>query len=121
MGIIINILRISLLALRKNLLRTLLTMLGIIIGVASVVAMMGIGTGSKQSIEAQVNNLGTNMIIIFPASTSYGGVASGAGTSQNLTVEDAAAIPLYCPSVPLSAPIVRSTTQVLANGQNWRT
>jgi len=121
MGIIINILRISLLALRKNLLRTLLTMLGIIIGVASVVAMMGIGTGSKQSIESQVNNLGTNMIIIFPASTSYGGVASGAGTSQNLTVEDAAAIPINCPSVPLSAPIVRSTTQVLANGQNWRT
>ena len=91
-GLIVNILRISLLALRKNLLRTLLTMLGIIIGVASVVAMMGIGTGSKESIESQVNNLGTNMIIIFPASTSYGGVASGAGTNQNLTVDDATAM-----------------------------
>jgi len=121
MEIIINILRISILALRKNLLRTLLTALGIIIGVASVVAMMGIGAGSKQSIESQVNNLGTNMIIIFPASTSYGGVAAGAGASQNLTVEDATAIPLNCPSVPLCCPIVRSTSQVLANGQNWRT
>src|ERR1039458_9403283 len=120
-SLIVNILRISLLALRKNLLRTLLTMLGIIIGVASVVAMMGIGTGSKDSIESQVNNLGTNMIIIFPASTSYGGVASGAGTNQNLTVDDATAITVNCPSVPQSTPIVRSTSQVLANGQNWRT
>jgi len=121
MGIITNILRISILALRKNLLRTLLTALGIIIGVASVVAMMGIGTGSKQSIESQVNNLGTNMIIIFPASNSYGGVAAGAGASQNLTYEDALAIPVNCPSVPYSCPIVRSSSQVLANGQNWRT
>ncbi len=121
MGIIKNILRISLLALRKNLLRTLLTALGIIIGVASVVAMMGIGSGSKQSIESQVNNLGTNMIIIFPASNSYGGVAAGAGASQNLTYADAEAIPVNCPSVPYSCPIVRSSSQVLANGQNWRT
>jgi putative ABC transport system permease protein len=121
MGLLFNILRISLRALNKNKLRTALTMLGIIIGVASVVAMMGIGQGSSESIKAQVNNLGTNMIIIFPASTSYGGVASGAGTSQNLSVDDATAIPLNCPSITMATPIVRTSSQVLANGLNWRT
>jgi len=119
--ILISIVRISLLALNKNKLRTALTMLGIIIGVASVVAMMGIGQGSSESIKAQVNNLGTNMIIIFPASVSYGGVSSGAGLSQNLTVDDAIAIPKNCPAITLATPLVSNSVQVIANSQNWRT
>jgi len=121
MGLIFNIFRISLRALNRNKLRTALTMLGIIIGVASVVAMMGIGQGSSESIKSQVNNLGTNMIIVYPASTSFGGVASGAGTAQGLTVDDANAIPVNCPSITMATPIVRSSGQVLANGLNWRT
>src|ERR1700722_15410726 len=98
MGLIFNILRISLLALKKNMLRTFLTMLGIIIGVASLVAMMGIGSGSNESIKTQMASLGTNLIIIMPAAQSYGGVNTGAGTNINLTADDATAIVPNCAS-----------------------
>ena len=79
-------------------------MLGIIIGVASVIAVLAIGQGSRNSIQEQIKSLGTNMIIIFPASQRHGGVASGAGTTQRLTVADALAIATQCPDIQYVTP-----------------
>ncbi len=96
-------------------------MLGIIIGVASLVAMMGIGSGSNESIKTQMASLGTNLIIIMPAAQSYGGVNTGAGTNINLTADDATAIVPNCASITYATPLVQSSVQTLANSQNWRT
>jgi putative ABC transport system permease protein len=116
-----NLFRIAILSLGKNKLRSFLTMLGIIIGVGSVIAMLGIGQGSKENIEKSISSLGTNVIMIFPSSSSQGGVRSEAGTSQKLTLEDALAVGSQCPSVNYFSPIVRTTTQIVAASQNWRT
>jgi len=99
-----NLFKVALRSLGKNKIRTFLTMLGIIIGVASVIAVLAIGQGSRNSIQEQIKSLGTNMIIIFPASQRHGGVASGAGTTQRLTVADALAIATQCPDIQYVTP-----------------
>jgi len=116
-----NLFRIALRALAKNRLRSFLTMLGIIIGVASVIAMLAIGQGSKENIQKSIANLGTNVIIITPGSTNTGGVRTEAGTSQRLTVEDADILLKQCPDVSYVSPIVRSSVQIVAGSMNWRT
>jgi putative ABC transport system permease protein len=116
-----NLFRIAARSLGKNKLRSFLTMLGIIIGVGSVIAMLAIGQGSKENIEKSISSLGTNVIMVLPNSSSQGGVRSEAGTSQKLTLEDAIAIGNQCPSVKYFSPIVRTTTQIVAGSQNWRT
>jgi putative ABC transport system permease protein len=88
-------------------------MLGIVIGVASVIAMLAIGQGSKKSIQDQVSNMGSNMINIFPGSQSRGGVQMGNTSSKSLTVEDANAIAAQCPSIKMVSPEVRSSGQVI--------
>src|SRR6185437_12960021 len=103
-----NLIRIALRSLSKNKLRSFLTMLGIIIGVASVIAMLAIGQGSKESINKAISSLGTNVIIIMPGSTNTAGVRTEAGTSQKLTVDDALAIQKQCPDVSYVSPIVRN-------------
>lgn len=80
-----NLLRAAMRSLGRNKMRTFLTMLGIIIGVASVIAMLAIGQGSKQSIQNQIASMGTNVMIIFPSASQTGGVRMEAGTSQRLT------------------------------------
>ncbi|HBZ01455.1 MAG TPA: multidrug ABC transporter substrate-binding protein, partial [candidate division Zixibacteria bacterium] len=85
-----QILRVAYRALGKNKMRSGLTMLGIIIGVAAVIAMVGIGQGAKQMINDQISSLGENLLNIFPGSQSSGGVRFGAGTQVTLTEEDAA-------------------------------
>jgi putative ABC transport system permease protein len=117
----LNLLKIAGRSLAKNKLRSFLTMLGIIIGVASVIAMLGVGQGSKENIEKSISSLGTNVIMVMPGSSNSGGVRSEAGTSQKLTLEDALAIGKFCPSVKYYSPIVRTSAQVVANGLNWRT
>lgn len=117
---LINLLKIAYLSLRKNKLRSFLTMLGIIIGVASVVAMISIGRGSQDSIEAQISGLGTNVIMVIPGTTSQGGVRTDAGSSEKLKLEDAQAISKLCPSVSYVSPIVRVGCQIIAGSQNWR-
>src|SRR5437763_12797648 len=93
MRIILGTLRIALRALRRNKLRSGLTALGIIIGVATIIAMLGIGNGAKAQVEAQVASLGKNVIMVYPGSSSSGsGVKSGYGSSVTLTVDDAEAI-----------------------------
>jgi putative ABC transport system permease protein len=113
--------KIALRALRRNKLRTLLTMLGMIIGVAAVIAMVGIGNGAKTQIENQIASLGENVIQIFSGSFTRGGVHSGWGAAGTLTIEDAEAIQREIPGVTAVSPEVRSTTQIAAGNQNWAT
>jgi putative ABC transport system permease protein len=113
--------KIALRAMRRNKLRTLLTMLGMIIGVGAVIAMVGIGNGAKSQIENQIASLGQNVILIFSGSMTRGGVHSGWGGAGTLTVDDAEAIEREIPGVTVVSPEVRSTTQIAAGSQNWAT
>ncbi len=107
-------------ALRRNALRSVLTALGIIIGVGAVIAMVSIGNGAKAQVEAQVASLGQNIITVFPGSTTTGGVRGGWGAASTLSAEDADAIAAEVPGVLAISRSVRSRDQVQANGQNWR-
>ena len=89
---ILNLIRLALRALQRNKLRSLLTMLGIIIGVGAVIAMMSIGEGSKQSIEKSLSSMGSNMITISPQSNQQGGARAQGANIQNLTIDDVDAI-----------------------------
>jgi putative ABC transport system permease protein len=112
---------IALRALRRNKLRSMLTALGIIIGVAAVIAMVSIGNGAKSQVEAQVASLGRNVVTVFPGSFSSGGARGGWGSASTLTVEDADAIAREVPGVVSVSPELRDRNQVLANGLNWNT
>jgi putative ABC transport system permease protein len=118
---LIATMKIALRAMRRNKLRTLLTMLGMIIGVGAVIAMVGIGNGAKTQIENQIASLGQNVIQIFSGSFTRGGVHSGWGGAGTLTVDDAEAIQREIPGVTVVSPEVRSTTQIAAGNQNWAT
>jgi len=111
--------RIALRALRTNTLRSGLTMLGIIIGVAAVIAMIGVGKGAQSRVEEQVRSLGANVMVIWPSSTNTGGVRSGTGGVQTLTEDDARAIALEVPEVMYAAPTHRASGQVVHGNQNW--
>lgn len=112
---------ISLRALRRNPLRSTLTALGIIIGVAAVIAMVSIGNGAKSQVEAQIATLGQNVILIFSGSANTGGMRGGWGSAATLTLEDAAAIEREIPEVIAVSPEVRNFRQVAAGNQNWFT
>jgi putative ABC transport system permease protein len=108
-------------ALRRNKMRSVLTALGIIIGVAAVIAMVGIGNGAKAQVEAQIASLGQNVILIFSGSTTSSGIRTGWGGAGTLKVEDAEAIRREVPGVAAVSEEVASTTQVAAGNQNWFT
>ena len=114
-------LRVAFRALVANKLRSALTMLGIVIGVAAVVALMSIGRGAQASITSQISSMGTNLIYISPGGTTQSGVSGGAGTAASLTWEDADALTLLVPSANLVAPATQTSAQVWASGVNWRT
>src|SRR6188508_2088755 len=107
-------------ALRRNKLRSVLTALGIIIGVGAVIAMVGIGNGAKAQVESQIASLGENVILIFSGSTSSSGIRSGWGGAGTLKIEDAEAIEREVPGVSAVSPEIRSSEQVAAGNQNWR-
>ena len=113
--------RMAVRALRRNKMRSVLTTLGIIIGVGAVIAMVGIGNGAKAQVEAQIASLGQNVVLVFSGNWSAGGVRSGWGGAGTMTVEDAEAIAREIPGVIGVSPEVRSRDQVLANGLNWGT
>jgi putative ABC transport system permease protein len=113
--------RIALRALRVNKLRSILTMLGIIIGVGAVITMIAIGSGAQAQVEEQIKALGTNLIIVLPGSVTSGGVRMGAGSRSSLTEDDAYAIQRELSDVEAAAPAVRGTGQVVYGGQNWST
>ena len=115
------ILNVAFRALRRNKMRTALTMLGIIIGVGAVIAMVGIGNGAKAQVEARIAALGQNVIMVFSGSITRGGVHTGFGGAGTLTVEDAAAIAKDVPGVAGVSPEVRTGAQIMAGNNNWST
>jgi putative ABC transport system permease protein len=113
-------LRIALKALNRNKMRTMLTMLGMIIGVGAVITMVALGKGAQSTIEAQVKAAGTNLIMVMAGNFTQGGVRQGGGMSTTLTVEDAQAL-RNLPGVQYAAPGVNTRAQVIAGNQNWST
>jgi len=107
--------------LKRHSLRTTLTALGIIIGVAAVITMVGLGQGARHDVEEQVNRLGQNVVLVFPGSQQLGGVNIGQGTRNLLSVEDAHAIRNEIPEVIAASPEVRSQTQIVFGNRNWNT
>jgi len=112
---------IALRALRRNKMRSMLTALGIIIGVASVVAMVAVGNGAQARITSQVAALGQNLLTVFAGSKKSGGVNSGLGSASAITLADAEAIQREVPDVAVVSPEVSVTAQAIANGRNWST
>ncbi|HXG30906.1 MAG TPA: ABC transporter permease [Thermodesulfobacteriota bacterium] len=107
--------------LRRNKMRSLLTMLGVIIGVGAVITMVSLGQGASSSIQDEISSLGTNMILVLPGSTTQGGVRAGSGTAQTLTVEDAKAIEKQIPAIGAVTYSIRDVSQVIYGNQNWST
>jgi macrolide transport system ATP-binding/permease protein len=105
--------------LRRNIMRAALTTLGIVIGVAAVIAMMEIGRGSSTAIQRTISSMGANNLLILPGTASSGGVSFGAGSVMTLTPQDAEAVLQECPAVRAAAPIVRVRTQVIYGNKNW--
>jgi putative ABC transport system permease protein len=108
-------------ALRANKMRSLLTMLGIIIGVGAVVIMLAVGSGASMQIRREIESVGSNLLIVVPGASTSGGVRMGAGTEATLTFTDAEVIARELPSVKLVAPMWGDVTQVVAGNLNWAT
>ncbi len=116
-----EIIRVALRALARNKLRTILTMLGIIIGVGAVIGTVAIGQGASAQVQQQIQALGDNMIMVFAGSVNTGGVRMGNGANKTLTADDAQAILQHVPNVVMISPIVGASVQVVNGNQNWLT
>ncbi|MGC9992835.1 MAG: ABC transporter permease [Candidatus Cybelea sp.] len=108
-------------ALMRNRQRSLLTVLGIIIGVAAVIVTVAIGAGARSSIEATISSLGSNLVIILPGNTTTGGVNAGVGAASTLTVDDGLAIAHEVRHAAAVTPLVTLRTQVISQYSNWQT
>ncbi len=108
-------------ALRLHKMRSALTMLGIVIGVAAVIAMMAVGGGAREQVVAQIKSLGANLLVVIPGNITQGGVRLGTGAASTLTDDDAAAIAREVPSIQVTAPYMRGGAQIVAGGMNWAT
>jgi putative ABC transport system permease protein len=117
----VQTLKIALRALRTNKMRSFLTMLGIIIGIAAVIAMMAVGSGASYVISQQIASIGSNIILVIPGSMTSGGLRMGSGGSQTLTSDDVRAIMAECPSVSRASGTTRTTSQVVYGNMNWST
>jgi putative ABC transport system permease protein len=118
---VLQALRIALRSLRVNKLRTALTMLGIMIGVAAVIAMVSVGAGAQARVAEQIQSLGSNLIIVLSGSRTSSGIRLGQGSQLTITEEDAAAIAREIPQVQVTAPASRGTAQVVYGNLNWST
>lgn len=116
-----SIFKISIRALWLNKMRSSLTMLGIIIGVAAVIAMVAVGSGASNKISEFISSIGSNIIMVVPGSTTAGGVRMGSGTQSTLTLNDALAIERECYAVSDVAPVLSGVAQALYGSQNWST
>jgi putative ABC transport system permease protein len=112
--------RMALQALVRNRSRSLLTMLGVVIGVAAVIVTVAIGTGAKTSVADQINGLGYNLVVVIPGSVQSGGAKTGTGGASTLTAQDGLAI-AKLPGVQAVSPAVNVRTQLVAGDQNWQT
>jgi putative ABC transport system permease protein len=115
-----NIVRLAIGALTRNKSRSLLTMLGVVIGVAAVIVTVAIGAGARVFVAQQINSLGSNLIIVLPGSVSTTGARSGTGGASTLTVDDGLAI-AKLPGVAAVSPSVSVRAQVLSGSSNWQT
>jgi ABC-type antimicrobial peptide transport system permease subunit len=112
-------LRTAFRALRRNVMRSALTTLGIVIGIGAVIAMMEIGRGSASAIQKTISSMGADNLMVQPGTAASGGVSFGAGSVMTLTAEDSEAILRECPAVRAAAPIVRARTQIVYGNRNW--
>src|SRR3990172_11046036 len=110
--------RIAFRALRVNTLRSALTLLGFMFGVAAVIVMVAVGAGATNQISAAIRSVGSNMIVILSGSVTSGGIRLGHGSALTLTEDDARAIGLECPAVALVAPSMRGISQVVFGNVN---
>ena len=118
---LLSSMRIAFRALQMNKLRSGLTMLGIIIGVAAVIATVAIGSGATQRIQEQIASIGSNLIIVLPGSTTSSGLRLGTGYAVTLTEADARELAAQCPAIAFAAPTVRGGAQVVYENNNWAT
>jgi putative ABC transport system permease protein len=108
-------------ALSRNRMRSALTVLGIVIGVAAVIATLAIGQGARAAVQAQIRALGANVLTVVPGTVTAGGARSGFGTITTMTPDDALAIKRECSAIEAVAPTVRGAAQVVAGANNWST
>jgi len=111
--------RTALKALRRNPMRALLTTLGIVIGVAAVIAMMEIGSGSSAAVQKSISSMGANVVLVMPGTATSSGISFGMGSVMTLTPDDAEAILRDVPTIRNAAPAVRARTQVVYGNRNW--
>ncbi|MBI3950626.1 MAG: ABC transporter permease [Acidobacteria bacterium] len=116
-----SVIRVAFRALARNKVRSVLTMLGIIIGVASVIAMVSLGQGAQRQVEEQINSMGTNMLIVMAGNLRTRGFSGGAGTSTTLAPEDIEAIVRECPAVAMASPSIGAPVNLVFGNQNWTT
>ena len=116
-----TLVKVALQSIQKNKMRASLTMLGIIIGVAAVIVMVAVGGGARSRIREQINNLGTNMIVITPGAAQQGGVSQGAQAFPNLSLKDVDKIRSEAQYVTAVTPVIMTRTQVIGSAGNWRT
>ncbi|MCJ7687648.1 MAG: ABC transporter permease [Desulfobacteraceae bacterium] len=121
MEIFITAIRLAIRALLAYKARSLLTMLGIIIGIGAVIIMISVGRGANASIQEQINNLGTNMLMIYSGSSRSGGIRRGYGSKPTLRVKDAEAINRECGAVSHVTYVSSQTAQIVAGKKNWGT
>src|SRR5262245_54824209 len=114
-----RILRTAFRALRRNIMRSALTTLGIVIGVGAVIAMTEIGQGSSTAVQKTIASMGANNLLVMPGTASTGGVSFGSGSVVTLTPQDAEAIDRECPSVNSVATVVRARTQLTFGNKNY--
>lgn len=119
----VSVLRTAISAITANKLRSVLTLLGIVIGVAAVISLMAIGRGTQQRITANIESLGTNLLFVQPGATTSGGISAGLGSASTLTLGDANALvdPVIAPSVQAVAPELRTTAQIVVGRENTQT
>ncbi len=116
-----KLMHVSFKSLFRNRMRSLLTSLGIIIGVSAVIIMVGVGAGSQEQIEESIQSLGTNLIIVFPGTSRMGGVSRGAGSYNTLTLEDVEAIRSRATLIEAASAVVIDRAQIIGGISNWNT
>jgi putative ABC transport system permease protein len=121
MILLLTIFRVAFKALGRNKMRSILTMLGIIIGVSAVIAMVSVGQGAQQTISEAIASAGSNMLFVMPGAWNSGGVRMALGTTSHLQIDDCQAIERECPAVKYASPVVRSSCSVVYGNQNWIT
>jgi putative ABC transport system permease protein len=116
-----TLIKVAAASIQKNKMRTMLTMLGIIIGVAAVIVMVAVGQGASSRIRAQIGNLGTNMIMITPGASTAGGVSQGAAAFPTLQIEDVEKLDREATTLVAVSPVIITRSQVIGGAGNWRT